>query len=77
MIGLLDAAKSLNKVFSTSGLTLKNYEEAKKAYEKAYDIDDNEIGLAIFDDELTPKQLRIIEGELKILILDDRTSQKW
>lgn len=36
-------------------------------------IDDNDIGVAIFDDELSPKQLRIIEGELKILILD-RTS---
>lgn len=36
-------------------------------------IDENDIGLAIFDDELSPKQLRIIEGELKILVLD-RTS---
>jgi len=36
---------------------------------KAY-IDENEIGLVIFDDELSPKQLRIIEGELKVLILD-------
>lgn len=33
-------------------------------------IDANDIGLVIFDDELTPKQLRIIEGELKILVLD-------
>lgn len=33
-------------------------------------IDDNEIGLVIFDDELTPKQLRNIEQELKVLILD-------
>jgi GTP-binding protein HflX len=39
---------------------------------KAY-VDENEIGLVIFDDELTPKQLRIIEGELKVMILD-RTS---
>ncbi|MBP1676082.1 MAG: GTP-binding protein HflX [Bacteroidetes bacterium] len=36
-------------------------------------IDNNEIGLVIFDDELSPKQLRNIEGELKVLILD-RTS---
>jgi GTP-binding protein HflX len=36
---------------------------------KSY-IDDNDIGLVIFDDELSPKQLRIIEGELKVLILD-------
>ena len=33
-------------------------------------IDANDIGLVIFDDELTPKQLRIIEGELKVLVLD-------
>ena len=39
---------------------------------KAY-VDENDIGLVIFDDELTPKQLRIIEGELKVMILD-RTS---
>ena len=36
---------------------------------KSY-IDENDIGLVIFDDELSPKQLRIIEGELKVLILD-------
>lgn len=36
---------------------------------KAY-IDENEIGLVIFDDELSPKQLRNIEAELKILVLD-------
>lgn len=33
-------------------------------------IEKNEIGLVIFDDELTPKQLRNIESELKVLILD-------
>ena len=33
-------------------------------------IDENEIGLVIFDDELSPKQLRNIENELKVLILD-------
>jgi GTPase len=32
-----------------------------------------ETGMVIFDDELSPKQLRIIEGELKVKILD-RTS---
>jgi GTP-binding protein HflX len=36
---------------------------------KSY-IDDNDIGLVIFDDELSPKQLRNIEQELKVLILD-------
>lgn len=33
-------------------------------------ITDNEIGLVIFDDELSPKQLRNIERELNVLILD-------
>ncbi len=33
-------------------------------------IDENEIGIVIFDDELTPKQLKNIEAELKVLILD-------
>lgn len=32
-----------------------------------------EVGMVIFDDELSPKQLRVIEGELKVKILD-RTS---
>lgn len=36
-------------------------------------VDDNEIGMAIFDDELTSKQVLNIERELKIKILD-RTS---
>lgn len=36
-------------------------------------IDDNEIGLVIFDDELSPKQVANIEKELKVKILD-RTS---
>lgn len=33
-------------------------------------IIDNEVGLVIFDDELSPKQLRNIEAELKVLVLD-------
>ncbi len=33
-------------------------------------IEKNDIGLVIFDDELTPKQLKNIEAELKVLILD-------
>ena len=36
-------------------------------------VEENEIGLVIFDDELTPKQLRNIEKELQVKILD-RTS---
>lgn len=51
----------------------KTYVGPGKLSEIKQYIDENEIGLAIFDDELTPKQLRIIEGELKILILDRTT----
>ena len=36
-------------------------------------IEENEVGIVIFDDELTPKQLRNIEKELQVKILD-RTS---
>jgi len=36
-------------------------------------VDEHEIGVVIFDDELSPKQLRNIERELNVLILD-RTS---
>ncbi len=35
--------------------------------------EDNEIGMVIFDDELSPKQLRVIESELRVKIMD-RTS---
>ncbi len=33
-------------------------------------VEVNDIGIVIFDDELTPKQLKHIESELKVLILD-------
>ncbi len=36
-------------------------------------VEENEVGMAIFDDELSPRQLRVIEEELKVKILD-RTS---
>ena len=36
-------------------------------------MEDNEIGLVIFDDDLSPKQVANIEKELKVKILD-RTS---
>ncbi|MGL5317466.1 MAG: GTPase HflX [Bacteroidales bacterium] len=36
-------------------------------------VDENEIGMVIFDDDLSPKQLRNIENELQVKILD-RTS---
>jgi len=44
-----------------------------KLFEIKTYVDENEIGVVIFDDELTPKQLRNIEAELQVLILD-RTS---
>lgn len=36
-------------------------------------VEEHEVGMAIFDDELSAKQIRVIEGALKIKILD-RTS---
>ncbi len=47
--------------------------EEIKTYIKAEDEAEREIGMVIFDDELSPKQIRNIEGELKVKILD-RTS---
>lgn len=44
-----------------------------KLEEIASYVQENEIGLAIFDDELSPKQLRCIEEVLRVRILD-RTS---
>ena len=47
--------------------------EEIKQYIEAEADNDREIGMVIFDDELTAKQLRNIEQELKVKILD-RTS---
>ncbi|MDR0977350.1 MAG: GTPase HflX [Prevotellaceae bacterium] len=51
--------------------------KGKLAEIKQYILDEaeaeREVGMVIFDDELSPKQLRNIEGELKVKILD-RTS---
>lgn len=49
---------------------------AKRAEEEQVHADGTpyeEVGMVIFDDELSPKRLRIIEGELQVKILD-RTS---
>jgi len=51
----------------------KTYVGPGKLIEIKRYVDENEIGVVIFDDELSPKQLRNIEAELKVLILD-RTS---
>lgn len=44
--------------------------EEIKSYIKEQEESENEIGIAIFDDELSPKQLRNIEKELGVKILD-------
>jgi len=51
----------------------KTYVGPGKLIEIKHFVDENEIGVVIFDDELSPKQLRNIEAELQVLILD-RTS---
>lgn len=51
----------------------KTYVGPGKLIEIKQFVDENEIGVVIFDDELSPKQLRNIEKELNVLILD-RTS---
>lgn len=51
----------------------KTYVGPGKLIEIKNFVDENEIGVVIFDDELSPKQLRNIEAELQVLILD-RTS---
>ena len=43
------------------------------AYIQAEDDADHEVGMVIFDDELSAKQLRVLENELKVKVLD-RTS---
>ncbi len=51
----------------------KTYIGPGKLFEIKQFVDENNIGLVIFDDELSPKQLRNIEAELKVLILDRTT----
>ena len=51
----------------------KTYVGPGKLIEIKSFVDEHEIGVVIFDDELSPKQLRNIEAELKVMILD-RTS---
>lgn len=51
----------------------KTYVGPGKLIEIKNFVVENEIGVVIFDDELSPKQIRNIEAELQVLILD-RTS---
>ena len=48
-------------------------QEIKEYLSQMNEEEETEIGMVIFDDELSPKQLRNIENELKVKILD-RTS---
>ncbi len=48
----------------------KTYVGSGKLLEIAKYVEENEIDIAIFDDELSPSQIRNIEKELKCLILD-------
>ena len=48
-------------------------QEIKEYLELQNESEETEIGMVIFDDELSAKQIRNIEGELKVKILD-RTS---
>ena len=48
-------------------------EEIREYIKKCQDEDECEVGMVIFDDELSAKQIRNIENELKVKILD-RTS---
>ena len=44
--------------------------EGKLAQIKQYIAENEDVGLVIFDDELSPLQLRNIENELKVKVLD-------
>ncbi|MDR1699275.1 MAG: GTPase HflX [Prevotellaceae bacterium] len=68
--GVVPVKKFLQKQEQAHPVT---YVGSGKLAEIAAYISENEIGMAIFDDELSPKQLKNIEAELKVKILD-RTS---
>ncbi|MDO5570960.1 MAG: GTPase HflX [Bacteroidales bacterium] len=62
--------KFLQKIDQPNSVTFVGV--GKLAEIKQY-IDENEIELAIFDDDLSPKQLKNIENELQIKVLDRTT----
>src|SRR5574344_1997607 len=47
-----------------------------KQYIKDEEENDREVGMVIFDDELSAKQIRNIEKELQVKILEDRKSTR-
>jgi GTP-binding protein HflX len=69
------AGVEVKKIF-TQNLTLpdnRTYVGKGKLEEIKTYIDAEEVKMAIFDDELSPSQLRNIEGELKVKVLDRTT----
>ncbi len=73
--GAVTVKRFTQKVNGPSAVTYvgKGKLEEIKQYIKDEEDNDREIGMVIFDDELTAKQIRNIESELKVKILD-RTS---
>ena len=68
--GAVSVKKFLQRVDSPNRVTFVG---KGKLEEIARYIEENEIGLVIFDDDLTPKQVLNIEKEVKVKVLD-RTS---
>ncbi|MDE7026044.1 MAG: GTPase HflX [Paramuribaculum sp.] len=68
--GAVSMRKFIQKL---NGPDSRTYVGSGKLEEIRNYVEDNEIGMAIFDDDLSPKQVANIERELKIKILD-RTS---
>lgn len=74
--GITAVARFMQKLEQPNSVTFVGsgkLKEIKEYIEAKIDDEDSAIGAVIFDDELSPKQLRNIEAELNIKILD-RTS---
>ena len=73
--GAVTVKRYTQRVGGPSSITYvgKGKLEEIRAYIKAEEEEDREIGMVIFDDELTAKQMRNIEQALQVKILD-RTS---
>ncbi len=76
--------QKVNGPYNTTYVGSGKLEEIKEYIKKQADLAEEgwlqpngepyeEVGMVIFDDELSPKQLRIIEGELGVKILDRTT----
>ena len=73
--GAVTVKRFTQKVAGASSVTYvgKGKLQEIRDYIKAEEDAEREVGMVIFDDELTAKQIRNIEAELKVKILD-RTS---